>query len=38
MAEENKKIPCAPDYEAYYEEYRAKYNCMCEKYTALKKS
>jgi hypothetical protein len=31
MAEENKKIPCAPDYEAYYEEYRAKYNCMCEK-------
>ena len=31
MAEENKKMPCAPDYEAYYEEYRDKYNCMCEK-------
>lgn len=31
MAEENKQMTCAPNYEDYYEEYRDKYNCMCEK-------
>lgn len=31
MAEENKQMTCAPNYEAYYEEYRDKYNCMCKK-------
>lgn len=28
MAEENKQMTCAPNYEAYYEEYRDKYNCI----------
>lgn len=28
-------MTCAPDYEAYYEEYRNKYNQMCEMYAAL---
>ena len=31
MAGDDKKMTCAPNYEAYYEEYRDKYNCMCEK-------
>ena len=31
MAEENKQMTCSPNYEAYYEEYMDKYNCMCEK-------
>ena len=31
MAEGDKQMACAPNYKAYYEEYRDKYNCMCEK-------
>lgn len=31
MDEVNKQMACAPNYEAYYEEYREKYNYMCEK-------
>lgn len=31
MAKENKQMTCAPNYEAYYEEYRDKYNCIEEK-------
>ena len=27
MAEGNKQMTCVPNYEAYYEEYRDKYNC-----------
>lgn len=33
MSEEEKC--CQPNYEAYYEEYRAKYNQMSEKYAAI---
>ncbi len=32
---DNQKMTCAPNYEAYYEEYRAKYNQLMEKYAAL---
>ena len=29
--DEEKKMTCSPNYEALYNEYVDKYNCMCEK-------
>lgn len=37
MSEENIQMSCTPNYEAYYEEYRDKYNCMYEKVCYLEK-
>lgn len=37
MDEENKQMTCVANYEAYYEEYRDKYNCMCEKVHDIEK-
>ena len=35
MRDNDNNKTCAPNYEAYYEEYLAKYNQLLEKYAAL---